>query len=155
MKTHTFLKTLKENLDKDLIFEYKSGLFVGANYHITEIKNVSIDSVDCGGKSDSWQETIVQLWESPTEINKRIYMKTVKAIEIFDRVDSIRPLLLEKEIKIEYGNATFHTSNLVVHEIEINADTIIVKLHSDTTQCKAINPLGKVKKELKSITKCC
>ena len=155
MKTHTFLKTLKENLDKDLIFEYKSGLFVGANYHITEIKNVSIDSVDCGGKSDSWQETIVQLWESPTEINKRNYMKTVKAVEIFDRVDSIRPLFLEKEIKIEYGNATFHTSNLVVHEIDINADTITVKLHSDTTQCKAINPSGKVKKELKSITKCC
>jgi calcineurin-like phosphoesterase len=140
MKTHTFLKTLKENLDKDLIFEYKSGLFVGANYHITEIKNVSIDSVDCGGKSDSWQETIVQLWESPTEINKRNYMKTVKAVEIFDRVDSIRPLFLEKEIKIEYGNATFHTSNLVVHEIDINADTITVKLHSDTTQCKSNQP---------------
>ncbi len=155
MKTKEFLNKLKSNSTKELIFEYASNLLVGANYHITEVKNVTINSVDCGGKENNWEETIVQLWESPKEIGKRTYMKSNKAIEIFDRVNSIKPLLLDTEIKIEYGNKSFHTANLVVHSIEEFSDNIIVKLHTDKTQCKAINPKEKVKTSLASLSNCC
>ncbi len=137
MKTQTFLTILKQHLNKELLFEYAPDTFVKANYHITEIKNLSIESVDCGGTSNSWKETIVQLWESPLEIGKRTYMTVSKAVEIFERVDSIKPLLLDTELKIEYGNSSFHTANLVVNSIAENDKSIIVKLHSDTTQCKA------------------
>ena len=41
MKTNEFLNLLKEHTDKSLLFEYKQGHFVGANYHITEIKNIT------------------------------------------------------------------------------------------------------------------
>jgi hypothetical protein len=119
MNTQTFLNILKNNLNKELLFEYAPDKFVSANYHITEIKNLTIDAVDCGGKANSWKETVVQLWENPLEIGKRRYMTTTKAVEIFDRVNSINPLLLNTLVKIE------------------NDQSIMVKLHADSTQCKA------------------
>jgi hypothetical protein len=137
MKTNNFLEILKNNLTKDLLFEYSPDKFVGANYHITEIKTLSIESVDCGGLENSWVETVVQLWESPLEVDKRIFMKVSKAIEIVDRVNAIKPLFLDTEIKFEYGNKSFHTANLVVESIVENDKSVIVKLHSDSTQCKA------------------
>jgi len=137
MNTQTFLNTLKANLNKELLFEYAPDKFVNANYHITEIKNLIVDSVDCGGKANTWKETIVQLWENPLEIGKRSYMTTSKAVEIFDRVNSIKPLSLNTPVKIEYGNNSFHTANLLVQTIEANDNSIIVKLHTDSTQCKA------------------
>lgn len=166
MKTKNFLETLKNNLNKDLLFEYEQDKYVGANYHITEIKTLSIESVDCGGLENSWKETVVQLWESPLEIGKRTFMKASKAIEIVDKVNAIKPILIDTEIKIEYGNKSFHTANLVVESIVENEKSIIVKLHSDSTQCKASDncctPTNseKVKKSLDSIntlkeTKCC
>jgi len=128
---------------------------VNANYHITEIKNTTINSVDCGGKTNNWQETIVQLWENPLEFGKRTFMTVSKAIEIFDRVNAINPLLLDTEIKIEYGNSSFHTANLVVHSIVENDTSIIVKLHSDITQCKANDFCCETKKETKETEACC
>ncbi len=65
MKTHEFLSLLKGNKNKNLLFEYKTGSLIGANYHITEVKNVTVDAVDCGAGTDFWKETIIQLWESP------------------------------------------------------------------------------------------
>jgi len=79
MKTNEFLSLLKEHADKSLLFEYKSGHFVGANYHITEVKNISIESVDCGAGTDFWKETIIQLWESPKENDTLEYMYGIQS----------------------------------------------------------------------------
>ena len=68
MKTHEFLTILNEHQDKRLYFEYQPNQLVAPNYHITEIKHVHIDSVDCGAQTDNWTETVVQLWESPMEL---------------------------------------------------------------------------------------
>ncbi len=78
MNTQTSLNTLNEHKNKDLLFQYAPNLMVGANYHITEVKHITVDSVDCGAQTDAWKETIVQLWESPNEIGKRDFMKEQK-----------------------------------------------------------------------------
>ena len=70
MKTQELFEILKANQDKALLFEYSEGQLVGANYHITEVKHTQIESVDCGAGVDAWNETIVQLWESPSELGK-------------------------------------------------------------------------------------
>lgn len=153
MKTKEFLDVIENHLDKQLVFEYAPTKWVGANYHITEVKNTTIDSVDCGGKSDAWQETVVQLWESPIEIGKRTYMKTKKASDIFKRVDGIKPLLLDTEIKFEYGNKEFHAAQLKVNSFNTDEKYLIFKLHTYKTDCKAkSNP---VKKVVKQVTECC
>ena len=70
MKTKELFNILNSNQDKALLFEYAPNLLVGANYHITEVKHIKVDSVDCGARVDNWNETIVQLWESPDELEK-------------------------------------------------------------------------------------
>ena len=74
MKTQEFLDLLRDHQGKSLLFQYSVNNLVGANYHITEVKNITVESVDCGAGVDFWKETIIQLWESPSEIGKTEYM---------------------------------------------------------------------------------
>jgi len=142
MKTLELFKLLKEHQNKALLFEYAPNLFVGANYHITEVKHTTIDSVDCGGKTDDWKETIIQLWESPSEFGKRDYMIVTKALEIFDRVGQMKPYDFDAEAKFEYSNSTFHTAQLFVSDFEIRDDNLIIKLAIKKTDCKAKSECG-------------
>ena len=137
MKTQELFNVLNRHKDKALLFEYAQNKFVGANYHITEVKHTSIDSVDCGGKTDDWKETVIQLWESPSEFGKRNFMKVNKALSIFERVGDMKPYALDAEVKFEYSNETFNTAQLFVIDFEIRGDNLIIKLAIEKTDCKA------------------
>lgn len=142
MKTRELLNVLKENDQKALLFEYKENKFAGTNYHLTEVKNVTFETVDCGGKVNDWKESHIQLWESPTEVGKEYYITTDKALAILERVNSISPLWLETEVKVEFGNAEFHTSVLSIDSIVSDDNKMIVKLFANKTQCKAQETCG-------------
>ena len=132
-----FVDALSAHTDKELLFEYAPGLLVGANYHITEVKAVSVDSVDCGGQADSWDETIIQLWESPEELGKKDYLTACKALEILQRVSKIKAFKLPSVVKLEYSNAQFHTANLDVKSVKETDTQLIFKLYVESTDCKA------------------
>ncbi|MBM1105566.1 hypothetical protein JQC67_05365 [Aurantibacter crassamenti] len=142
MKTQEFLSLLNEHPNKDLVFEYEKGKTVQPNYHITEVKNITIDSVDCGAGTDSWQETIIQLWESPSEIGKRDYISTSKALSILNKVDKLKPMQRNVEVKFEYSNANFHTAQLFVNDFEIDSEKLFFKLGVEKTDCKAKETCG-------------
>ena len=142
MKTKELLNILKENSSKNLLFEYTPGQFVGANYHITEVKNVTVDAIDCGARPDFWKETVIQLWESPKEKGKRDYMSAYKALSILNKVDKIKPMEREVEVKFEYSNASFHTAQLFVNEYQVTNDDLIFKLGVEKTDCKAKETCG-------------
>jgi len=142
MNTKEFLSLLKENPNKSLVFEYRAGRTVGANYHITEVKNVTIDSVDCGARTDFWKETIIQLWESPEEIGKTEYMSAFKALGILNKVDKMKPMEKDVEVKFEYSNSDFHTAQLFVNDHEVSEDRILMKLGVEKTDCKAKEECG-------------
>lgn len=137
MKTQEFFKVLEENKEKSLLFEYKPNALVGANYHITEVKHIVVDSVDCGSQADSWNETIIQLWESPLEKDKKDYMSAYKASAILKKVGTVKPFDLESEVKFEYSNANFHTAQLFVNDFEIKGESLVIKLAIEKTDCKA------------------
>lgn len=155
MKTNEFLNLLKEHTDKSLLFEYKQGHFVGANYHITEIKNITIDSVDCGAETDFWKETIIQLWESPDEHEREDYLSTNKALGILNKVDSIKPMEKEVEVKFEYSNPEFHTAQLFVDDFAIDENKLIMKLSIEKTDCKARETCGAPTAEETKEEACC
>jgi len=155
MKTNDFLTLLKDNTDRSLLFEYAPGLLVGANYHITEVKNITIDSVDCGAATDFWKETIIQLWESPEEIEKRDYMKTNKALAILNKVDQIKPMEKEVEVKFEYSNASFHTAQLFVLSHQIIDHILLFHLGVEKTDCKAQETCGVLEKTEEVIESSC
>lgn len=142
MKTQEFLSLLKEHQNKSLLFEYKDGAIVGANYHITEVKNITIDSVDCGARTDFWKETVIQLWESPAEIGKTEYMSGYKALGILNKVNKIKPVVQEAEVKFEYSNPSFHTAQLFVNEVRVNGDRLLIQLGVEKTDCKAKEECG-------------
>ena len=158
MKTQELFNVLQAHQDKALLFEYKPNALVGANYHITEVKHTKIDSVDCGAGTDAWNETIIQLWESPKEIGKRDYMTVDKALAILNRVGTMKPYDYAAEVKFEYSNATFHTAQLFVNDFEILDNKLIVKLAVEKTDCKANAVCGvveEVKELVTSDDNCC
>ncbi|NND62487.1 MAG: hypothetical protein HKN48_04775 [Flavobacteriaceae bacterium] len=137
MKTQEFFQLLKDHQDKSLLFEYSNGQLVGANYHITEVKHVKIDSVDCGAGTDAWNETIIQLWESPSEIGKTEFMSAYKALGILNKVGTMKAYDWEAEVKMEYSNSLFHTAQLFVNDFEIHGNNLLLKLAIEKTDCKA------------------
>ncbi len=137
MKTQELFKVLEQNQDKSLLFEYAPNLLVGANYHITEVKHLIVDSVDCGAQVDAWKETIIQLWESPSELGKTEYMSVDKALAILNKVGEMKSYDSDAEVKFEYSNATFHTAQLFVNDFETKEGKLIVKLAVEKTDCKA------------------
>jgi hypothetical protein len=142
MKTKELFQLLEANKDKSLVFEYAPTLLVGANYHITEVKHSRIDSVDCGAQTDSWNETIIQLWESPSEIGKTEFMSAFKALGILNKVGTMKAYDLASEVKFEYGNALFHTAQLFVNDYEIQHNRLLIKLAVEKTDCKAKETCG-------------
>ena len=155
MKTNTFLELLKTNKEKSLLFEYQAGQFVGANYHITEVKNIQVEAVDCGARSDSWKETVIQLWESPDEKETVSFMSAYKALGILNKVSRMKPMEEQAEIRFEYGNKNFHTAQLFVNDYALNEDQIILKLEVEKTQCKAREACGVAVEAEESTAACC
>lgn len=142
MKTSEFLSLLEVHKNKSLLFEYSPGHLVGANYHITEIKNITVDSVDCGAGTDFWKETVIQLWESPTEKGKNEFMTVLKALGILKKVDRIKTMAKDAEVKFEYSNDSFHTAQLFVNDFSYNDQKLLFNLAVEKTDCKAKETCG-------------
>lgn len=158
MKTKELFQLLEANKDTSLLFEYAPNQLVAANYHITEVKHIKIDSVDCGANADSWNETIIQLWESPSELGKTEYMTSYKALGILNKVGQMKAYDMEAEVKFEYSNALFHTAQLFVNDSVIQNNNLLISLAIEKTDCKAKDTCGvpeTVASEVQSTEACC
>ncbi|GAA4337921.1 DUF6428 family protein [Mucilaginibacter gynuensis] len=122
-------------------FQYGVDKWVDASYHITEIKQAPIVSVDCGGVMNAWTEIIIQLWEPPVKDSERA-MPVSKALSIIKLVEKSLPLNPLGIVKIEFGNSVYDTRQMYPGELLIESDDLIVDLIPDATQCKAINRGG-------------
>ena len=136
MKTKEFLNVVKENKDLPVYFEYQPGNFVRTDYHLTEIKNVDYDTVDCGGVQNKWQEVQVQIWENETpEPNHQL--TGAKILSIFEVVSKVRETLSDAEILFEYQNPVFHKATLPIAAYEVKNELLIFRLGEGFTTCKA------------------
>lgn len=138
---NTFKTTLEQHPDQTLQFQYAADKWVDASYHITEIKQAPIVSVDCGGVMNSWTEIIVQLWEPLVKETDRA-IKVSKALSIVTLVEKSLPLNPIGLVKIEFGNSQFDTRQMYPADFILDGDNLIVNLSPDFTQCKAINRGG-------------
>ena len=137
----SFKAELQQHPELVLQFQYAPGKWVNANYHITEIKQAPIVSVDCGGVMNAWTEIIIQLWE-PTEQETGRAMQVKKALSIINLVESKLPLNPNGIVKIEFGNSAFDTRQMFPVEFKIDGENLVLDLTPDATQCKAINRGG-------------
>ncbi len=138
MLTKEFMDLLDSNRGKELIFEYEENQFVPASYHITEVKNLYYESVDCGGFAREEHQTVVQLWVSEKEKKDR-HMETQKAFKIMKLVDDVKPLRQDTEIFFEYGRGDLRTSNYSVERADIQDSKVVLKMYVEPTACKPRN----------------
>ena len=159
----TFKQKLLQNPALDLQFQYATDKWVAPSYHITEIKQAPITSVDCGGVKNEWTEVIVQLME-PTSQQQLRAMKVLKALSIIDIVEKVLPLDVNGEVRIEFGNSEFDARQLSPTEFVIDGENLIIDLRPVSVQCKANDRGGscgtpvKQKVELKNLAvnnSCC
>jgi len=158
-----FKEVLINNSELYLQFQYADDKWVNAAYHITEIKQAPITSVDCGGVMNKWTEIIVQLYEPQNQQQLRS-MKVDKALSIIKVVEKALPLDTNGMVKIEFGNSQFDARQMLPNGINIDGENLVIDLRPDTVQCKAIDRGGscgkpsKQKIELKNLAvaeSCC
>ena len=135
MKMNEFISTLRAAPNNQLIFVDLDGHTVRSGYHLTELKAASFETVDCGGQTNRWQETIVQLWV-PSHADDE-YMTAAKFLKIFEKVRGMIPLNLNTEVRIEYGDETFFPSTYHVRSVAHDQTITRVLLEPPRASCKA------------------
>ena len=135
MKTYDLIKKLEAHKALHIEFEIQEGVFISPTFHITEVKNVSIESVDCGGNPDSYKQTVIQLWVNPKE-NFRESWTAKKALSIFNVVDKVKSIDPEAEIFFEYGDEEFRTSQYSIQNVVTTDDVLRIELYARPTVCK-------------------
>ncbi|HVV56703.1 MAG TPA: DUF6428 family protein [Mucilaginibacter sp.] len=152
-----FKDILLQNPALDLQFQYGNDQKVAPSYHITEIKQAPITSVDCGGVMNAWTEIIIQLYE-PQSGSQLRPMKVRKALSIIDVVEKHLPLNPSGIVKIEFGNNRYDVRQMYPDSFVTDDEDMTIVLRSDTVQCKAIerggscgSPTAKPKIALKNL----
>jgi hypothetical protein len=134
--TKEFFDAVRSARDRTLVFINADGVAVHAGYHLTEIKAVTYDTVDCGGQRNTWGETILQLWV-PRDADDE-YMKAGKFVRIFDKVRSLVSSLNDSApVRVEYGDENFFPSVYSVESVSMRRDKLLVTLSPPETTCKA------------------
>lgn len=137
MTTQEFIAALRKAPDHQLIFENEAGASVHAGYHLTEIKAAHFDTVDCGGQTNRWDETIVQLWVPAAAGDDDGYMTAGKFLRIFDKVTAMIPLNLKAEVRVEYGDENFFPSLYQVESVSTEDGATRVLVAPPAPTCKA------------------
>lgn len=138
MKTSAFLASLRTHSRLPLVF--RAGLeTVSPGYHLTEVKRVSYETMDCGAMTHRWSETQFELWVPAAAdfTPGRGHMPAEKFLRIIDRVEAELPLNGEAEARI---HASFAGQPAALYEIESIAargGQLAIELRPDRTRCKA------------------
>lgn len=135
MKTNEFISELRAAPHNQLLFVNGEGQTIHSGYHLTELKAASFNAVDCGGQTNRWQQTVLQLWV-PADADDD-YMSAAKFLNIYDKVRGMIPLNLEAEIRVEYGDENFFSSTYHVRSIAHDQGETRVLLEPPATTCKA------------------
>ncbi len=136
-RTAPFLAALRDAPALPLEFRLDGEPLVPAGYHVTEVKAVSIESMDCGGQANAWRETVIQLMDGTPDEARRGFMTTQKFLGIYDRVAARVPIQADSDVRVEYGNVTTPALQFHVHAVEVGSDSVTVDLRRPGVMCKA------------------
>ena len=145
--------------DQPLIFATDAG-DIGQGYHVTELKHLTINSIDCGGRRSSWTEAQLQLLDG----DYGAHMHVGKFISIARHSIASVEGLDDAPLSVEYA-----PRNQGLHRYRIGAmapgrDGVRVTLVQDAAVCKpamaAPCPIGRrsgtdTKKMACAKTDCC
>ena len=135
METQTFLDKLQTyDQDRALVFNLGART-VAPGYHVTEVKALTVQAMDCGGRANAWSETVVQIW-SPGARPDEGYMTVGKFLHIYGRVASRVPIDGEAVLRFEYGDIGEPAIGYLVGGVDMEGDTVRVSLSVPGVACK-------------------
>jgi hypothetical protein len=134
MTTSEFISAVRAAPENHLMFVDRHGHAVRSGYHLTELKAALFQTVDCGGHTNRWRETVVHLWV-PANADDH-YMTAAKFLKIFDKVCSMMPVDLGAEIRVEYGDENIFPSMHHVRSVTRDNTVTRVLLEPPRTTCK-------------------
>ncbi|MCJ8314808.1 MAG: hypothetical protein HRU38_21745 [Saccharospirillaceae bacterium] len=138
MNLNEFNQLLAAQPNANIIYKIQEAqqVLVNQHVHLTEIKQQHVQSVDCGGKSTSWTDIILQLWShSKKDDGHRVNAQ--KMLDIIKQVNNKLPLKTESELLIEYRGDDNKLSHYYIELISSANSEIQFKLSGLKTQCKA------------------
>lgn len=136
-RTGAFLAAVRAAApDQRLVFQLDGVPLIGPGYHVTEVKAVTTEAMDCGGVADQWRETVIQLW-NPGEEPESGHMAAGKFLAIYDRVAAHVPVAAEAEVRFEYGDLGRPAIHYHVADVEPDGERLLVHLRAPLVTCKA------------------
>ncbi len=146
MDTAVFLNKLANNTGKSLIFDF-NGKTINKGYHVTEFKASDVNSVDCGGKTNHWQEFILHITAPIKTSPDQEHMSVEKFLGIYKEVATVAMSAtsinsIDKALmRVEHANTNGIAISYIVDTIEITENSLIVKTLAPGTTCKATDYL--------------
>ena len=138
-RTEDFLAAVRATgPDRRLVFLLDGTPLVAPGYHVTEVKAVSYETMDCGGLAARWQETVIQIW-NPGDDPVREHMAADKFLAIYDRVAAHVSVSPQAELRFEYGDCARPAVSYHVGELEETGETLAVHLRAPGVTCKALD----------------
>lgn len=135
MKTSELLDTLNSHFESRLYFKLPNGEEIKGDLHITEVKKIAVESMDCGSNAHAYNETVIQLWLNERS-KKDVEWTGEKAIDILNKVGALQPYNLESDVFFEFGDSANQTAKYSMLLHEGDANTLDIELFAKPTECK-------------------
>jgi hypothetical protein len=116
-----------------LVFVY-GGRTISAGYHVTEVKAAQLSSLDCGANPESWNETIIQLWDVSSDGGE--HMKVGKFLGILSQVERRVAIDPEALLIFEAGDSANPMEIFTVGSITTTPDHVEIVLAPRPATCK-------------------
>lgn len=138
MKTSSFLATLRAHPGRPLVFRAGSAA-ISSHYHLTEVKRVSYETMDCGAMTHRWAETQFELWVPPLVggLPGRDHLAAGKFTAIIDRVEKELPLDGTTEARVHVSLGDHPAALYDIASLHESDGRLWVELTPDRTRCKA------------------
>lgn len=135
MTTGRFIKTLDENKTKELQFSLPDGTVRQGDLHITELKSVSVKSVDCGGRPHDFTEQVMQIWLNESSDKTETWTAS-KALSIIEKVRDQIELEDKDSLYVEYGDNRMPAGKYRIGEMNETDGVLRIALKPQPVACK-------------------
>ena len=117
--------------DDAAVFSTSAG-DIGGGYHVTELKLVSIASIDCGGRMDNWTETHLQLLDG----HGGARMSVGKFIGIARHSAKKLPELADAPLFVEFAPRNDGLRRYRIDAVSSGTNRVQIALREDAAVCK-------------------
>lgn len=138
MKTSAFLSSLRSHAALPVVFRADSAA-ISSHYHLTEVKRVAYETMDCGAQTHRWAETQFELWAPPLAgvLPGRDHMPAGKFLAIIDRVEKELPLNGDATARIFVALGDAPAALYDIASVRAADGRLHVELTADRARCKA------------------